>query len=187
MSNDDAQKLRDYFLGWQCRLRQHAVRKAEGKPSTGMQATLVLADKAYGPVNTGLVKIDSEEITSEFKHIVRKTHDPKLRQESAVKLLSSVYYQYPKEFDDCITATFTMDSKLAKGIIDNGTCQMHFEQYNQKFELMCAVTELADSDSVYQTTFWHNRMFNPVLPAKICVLKFEPDWNASIATPPVTR
>ena len=180
-------KLKEYFLGWQCRLRQHAVRKAEGKPSSGMQATLVLGDKAYGPVNTGLVKKDATEITSEFMHIVRKTHDPNQRQQSAIKLLSSVYYQYPKEFEDCIAATFAVDSELAQRILDAGKCLLHFEQYNQKFELSCDVTDVPDTDVAYKTVFWHNRMFNPVLPAKIKVLKFTPDWQASRADPPVTR
>ncbi len=180
-------KLREYFLGWQCRLRQHAVRKEDGRPSAGMQATLVLADKAYGPVNTGLVKKDAEEITAEFMHIVRKTHDPNQRQQSAIKLLSSVYYQYPKEFEACVTATFGMDSELAQRLVENGSCKLYFEQYNQRFELHCAVVDLDDTDEAYLTTYWHNRMFNPVLPAKIRVFKFEPDWETSIATPPVTR
>ena len=182
----DPQKLRDYFLGWQCRLRQHAVRNAEGKPSSGMQATLALGKKAYGPVNTGLVKEDSEEITAEFMHIVKKTHDPNLRHQSAIKLLSSTYYQYPKEFEDCITATFALDSELAQRILEKRTCDLHFEQYNQKFALQCGVEEIADSDATYQSVYWHNRMFNPVLPAKIKVYKFKPNWQLSIATPAIT-
>ena len=163
------------------------MRKAEGKPSSGMQATVVLGDKAYGPVNTGLVKKDSKEITSEFMHIVKKTHDPNQRQQSAIKLLSSVYYQHPKEFQNCITATFAVDSALAQALLDNGKCQLAFEQFNQKFDLQCKVADLSDTSSVYQTTYWHNRMFNPALPAKIKVLKFVADWELSSATPPVTR
>ena len=183
----EEKKLRDYFLGWQCRLRQQAVRNAEGKPSEGMQATLVLKNKAYGPVNTGLVKKDAEEITSEFMHIVKKTHDPNLWQQSAIKLLSSVYYQHPQEFEDSITATFATDSKLAQKILKTGSCHLHFEQYNQKFELPCNVEEIPENDTAYQTTFWHNRMFNPVLPARIKVLRFTPDWESAIADPPATR
>ncbi len=182
-----AQQLRDYFLGWQCRLRQHAVRKTDGKPSPGMQATLILGESAYGPVNTGLVKQDPAEITSEFMHIVRKTHDPNQRQQNAIKLLSSVYYQYPKEFEDCLTATFAVDSALAQRILDSGNCRLTFEQYNQKFDLSCAVESLAETDAAYQTTYWHNRMFNPVLPATILVIKFVPDWESSSADPEVTR
>lgn len=183
----EVNKLKEYFLGWQCRLRQHAVRKAEGKPSSGMQATLLLEDKAFGPVNTGLIKKDATAITAEFMHIVKKTHDPNLRQQSAIKLLSSVYYQYPEEFEDCICATFAIDSELAQRILVIGKCQLHFEQYNQKFELSCEVTDIPETDNSYKAVFWHNRMFNPVMPAKIKVLKFTPDWEASRADPPVTR
>jgi len=183
----EAKKLRDYFLGWQCRIRQHAVRKADGRPSTGMQATLTLpgANKQYGPVNTGLVKKDPTEITAEFQHIVRKTHDPNLRQQSAIKLLSSVYYQYPKEFDDCLTATFATESELAQQLVADEHCELHFEQAGQQFNLPCKIESLKEKDSAYQTTYWHNRMFNPVMPPAVLVLKFSPDWKASTAVPAV--
>lgn len=182
----EAQKLRDYFLGWQCRLRQHAVRNDGGKPSAGMQATLVLDNKAYGPVNTGLVKKNAKEVTSEFMHIVKKTHDPNQRQQSAIKLLSSVYYQHPKEFKSFVTATFSMDSELALSLASAGNCQLQFEQYNQRFQFDCEVVDLAENNIAYQSTYWHNKMFNPVLPARVKVLKLKPDWATGVAIPPVT-
>jgi len=183
----DAEKLKDYFLGLQCRLRQHAVRKADGKPSSGMQATLTpkKSEKSYGPVNMGLVKKDSTEITAEFQHLVRKTHDPNLRQQGAIKLLSSVYYQHPKEFSDYLTATFATDSAFAQQVLDAKKCELHFEQYEQQFNLKCKVADLDEDDPAYLTTYWHNRLFNPVLPAKIKVLKFSVDWKASVATPEI--
>ncbi len=184
----DAKKLREYFLGWQCRLRQHAVRKADGRPSSGMQATLAPAniEKKYGPVNVGLVKKDSAEITAEFQHLVKKTHDPNLRQQGAIKLLSSVYYQYPNEFDDCLTATFAMDSDLAKLLVKGRECELHFEQHQQQFNLVSTVKSLGENNAAYQTTYWHNRLFNPVMPAKINVLRFKIDWQSSTAIPAVT-
>lgn len=183
----DAEKLRDYFVGWQCRLRQHAVRNEDGRPSSGMQATLLLIKKGkqYSPVNTGLVKADSAEITAEFQHIVKKTHDPNLRQQGAIKLLSSAYYQHPKEFSDFLTATFSVDSKLARKVLKAGKCRLLFEQHQQQFTLQCDVEDLAEDDAAYQATYWHNRMFNPVLPAKIKVLKFGVDWSGSIAEPEI--
>ena len=151
-----------------------------------MQATVAVANKAYGPVNIGLVKTNPENVTSEFMHIVKKTHDPNLRQQGAIKLLSSVYYQYPKEFEDTLTATFALESELAQQFVKTGHCELHFEQHQQKFVLHCSVTDLAEDDAAYQLTFWHNRMFNPALPATIKVLGFKPDWQASSATPAVT-
>ncbi len=181
----EAKKLRDQFMGWQCRLRQHAVRKADGRPSAGMQATLapVNLEKKYGPVNVGLVKKDTKEITAEFQHLVKKTHDPNLRQQGAIKLLSSAYYQYPKEFDDCLTATFAVDSDLAQQLAEGGECELHFEQHQQQFNLHCRVKSLAEKNAAYQLTYWHNRLFNPAMPAKINVLRFKIDWQRSAATP----
>ena len=184
----EANKLRDYFYGWQCRIRQHAVRKADGRPSEGMRASISdeNGDKALGAVITGLVKRNAAEITSEFRHIVKKTHDPNLRQQAAIKLLSSVYYQYPKEFEDSLTATFAIDSELAGLLVASGDCELHFEQHQQQFRLACSVKNLTSKSDAYQMTYWHNRMFNPSMPAEITVLGFTPNWKNSSATPAIT-
>ena len=183
----DAKNLKRYFIGWQCRLRQLAVRKDDGRPSAGMQATLALnsTDPNLGPVNTGLVKSGAVEITDEFRHIVRKTHDPNLRHQAAIKLLSSAYYQHPKEFDDKLTATFALRSELADQLLEAEECEMYFQQYQQQFKLCCSVTSLDENDAAYQATYWHNRMFNPVMPAAIQVLQFKPAWKSCTASPPV--
>ena len=36
-----AQALRDEFIGWQCRIRQIAVREGGGRPSSGMRPRVV--------------------------------------------------------------------------------------------------------------------------------------------------
>lgn len=183
----DSEKFKNYFIGWQCRIRQQAVRKDNGRPSSGMQALVTLngSDQKPGPINTGLVRSESQEITAEFRFIVQKTHDPNLRQEAALKLLSSAYYQYPKEFDSLLTATFAIDSDYAKQLLSAGSCELHFEQYQQQFTLHCTVASVAETDEIYQATFWHNRMFNPVMPAKIQVLQFAPVWDKCVATPSI--
>ena len=184
---NEAERLRNYFYGWQCRIRQHAVRNEDGRPSQGMLATLsVKSGESAGPFVTGLVKQDASQITAEFRHIVKKTHDPNLRQQSAIKLLSSVYYQYPKEFADYLTTTHAADSELADQLVELGACELLFEQYQQQFTLVCSVEKLAIETDAYQTTYWHNRMFNPVMPATITVLSFIPDWDLCSATPEVT-
>ena len=183
----DAKNLKHYFIGWQCRLRQHAVRKDDGRPSSGMQATLVLRakDQQFGPVNTGLVKSKPDEITNEFRHIVRKTHDPNLRHQAAIKLLSSAYYQHPKEFDDRLTATFALQSELVKQLLEAKYCELHFQQHQQQFKLCSKVTSLDKNNAAYQATYWHNRMFNPVMPAAVQVLQFKPSWKKCTASPPI--
>lgn len=189
MTGEKNHPLKEYFIGWQCRLRQQAVRKEEGRPSSGMRAGLFVkvSDRDLGPLNINIALNDSEEITAEFRHVVKKTHDPKIRRESALKILSSAYYQYPKNFCDTLTATFILGSELGALLIKQQECELVFEQYQQTFKLKCAVKELPDDDPVYQATYWHNAMFNATLPAKIHVLGFTPDWEASIADPPNTR
>ena len=186
---DKNHPLKDYFIGWQCRLRQHAVRKEEGKPSSGMQAGVFvkISDRDLGPLNTNIVLADPVEITSEFRHIVKKTFDPKIRRESALKILSSAYYQYPKNFDERMTATFVLGSELAEVLISEKDCQLVFQQYQQTFKLNCAVAELAEDDHLYQASYWHNNMFNATLPGRVHILSFTPDWDSSIADPPNTR
>jgi hypothetical protein len=184
-----ADNLRDYFIGWQCRLRQQAVRKNDGRPSEGMRAGLYVkvSDRNLGPINTGLALADSEEITSEFQHICKKTHDPNLRHQAAIKLLGSAYYQHPKTFTDSLLATFAVDSELADLLEEQGECRLEFNQYQQSFQLHCNVGALTDTDPMYQTVYWHNKMFNPVLPASVRILQFKPEWAVSTAQPPVTR
>ena len=186
--------LRDYFFGWQCRLRQQAVRKNDGRPSEGMRADLYVkvSDKNLGPINTGLALAETddgnaEKVTDEFRHICKKTHDPNLRHQAALKLLASAYYQHPKTFLHALMATFALDSELAALLVEQRECQLHFSQYQQSFQLHCNVDKLADTDPVYQAVYWHNKMFNPVLPATVEILRFTPEWENSTAQPPVTR
>ena len=35
---------RDYFLGWQCRIREHISRKENGRPSKGISPTVQLRE-----------------------------------------------------------------------------------------------------------------------------------------------
>ncbi len=181
------QVLKNYFLGWQCRIRQQAVRNDEGRPCEGMRADLFVkvSDKNLGPLVTNIVLKESAEITSEFRHVVMKTHDPKIRRESALKILCSAYYQYPKDFDDSLTATFGADSELADLLVAQQSCKLVLRQYNQTFELQCQVQELSESDSNFQATYWHNRMFNATMPAHVRIIEFTPDWDISVADPSV--
>lgn len=186
MSNS-SEKLGSYFVGWQCRIRQQAMRNSAGRPSPGMQPRLNLqvSDGDYGPITTMLLRAEPTDWISEFRHNVRKTHDPASRRDAAVKLLSSVYYQYPAAMDDKLTASFALDSELAELLISQSNCALTYEQYNQAFRVFCTVAELLPESDPYQLTYWHNAMFNRTLPARIRVLQFCPDWSASSATPAV--
>ena len=75
--------LRDSFLGWQCRLRQLAMRQAEGRPTNGMRPEDTVGDdpKPLGQITVLVLKAEPEEITAQFRHMVQKTNDPAERPE----------------------------------------------------------------------------------------------------------
>lgn len=180
-----AARLRDYFVGWQCRLRQQAVRKMDGRPSEGMLASLSvsISDRQLGPINVLLVRRDPDVWTDEFRFLVKKTHDPNNRFKAALKILGSSYYQHPREFDDRLVASFAVDSELAQVLIEQAECRLDFEQYQQRFTIFCKVENLPEADPAHQAVYWHNSLFNSTMPGHIKVLGFQPDWSNSIADP----
>lgn len=117
--------------------------------------------------------------------MVRRTRDPKLRYESAVKYLSSNYYQHPKEFSDRMTALFAEDSKAAQSMYDAGRVTVLAGEKNQRYRIPAEVRRLTETDPAWQATYWHNHLFNPRLPGEIQVLQFVPDWAHATADPPV--
>ena len=117
--------------------------------------------------------------------MVKKTHDPKLRRDSALKILRSAYYQYPANFDGALYATMAVDSELAEVLLQQKQCRLVIRQYNQSFDLQCSVVELDEEHEKYQVTYWHNKMFNATMPARVRILQFAPDWAESGAEPGV--
>lgn len=177
--------LRDHFLGWQCRLRQMAVRDGGGRPTTGMRPTLVLPGGKTAEVTVLIVQRAPEETTAQFRHLVRKTQDPAERYKNALKHLAAAYYQYPRDFSDELTALFGPRSDLAEGLLARGRCTLRFEQYSQGYLLPCAVRAMADNEPAFLATYWHNSLFNPNIPADVRVLGFQPDWAEAEADPPI--
>ena len=178
--------IRDHFLGWQCRVRQYAMRQAGGRPTTGMRPGVALErdGEDLGQITVMIVKSESDQVTAQFRHMVRKTQDPAERYESAVKFLASAYYQHPAEFSDEMTALFGQDSGLAARLTAAGRCRLDFEQYSQRYRVPCRVRDLPLSDPAFQATYWHNALFNPSMPGAVRVLAFTPDWAAAEAEPP---
>ncbi len=179
--------LRDHFLGWQCRLRQLAVREAAGRPTSGMRPTVTLAGEAepLGQITVLIHKRAPEEATAQFRHMARKTHDPAERLEAALKHLQAAYYQRAHEFSDVMTALFGPGAALARRLASSGGCLLDFAQYNQSYRIPCGVAALEESHPAYQATFWHNSLFNPNLPGDIQILAFTPDWSRAVAEPAV--
>ena len=181
------EQLRDRFLGWQCRIRQIAIRSHDGRPTTGM-TPLVSATEGGQPVArivTVLCKRPEHSATMELRHLARRTHDPAERRENALKFLAERYYQSAREFSDTLTASFPTDSRTVATLLDHRECRLAFEQFSQRFDLHCTVRRLSRNNPLREATFWHNLLFNPRLSADCVILGFEPDWPTSEADPPL--
>ncbi len=184
--------LRDHFMGWQCRLRQMAVRQAGGRPTSGMRPEVRLAAGAepLGAITTLIVRREPREATAQFRHMVRKTQDPAERHGAALETLAAAYYQRPQEFSDELTALFGPPPGigppgLADQLLAAGQCVLDFEQYSQRYRLPCAARNLGQDEPAFQATYWHNALFNPALPGGLRVLGFQPDWARAEAEPAV--
>ena len=174
-----AAALRDRFIGWQCRLRQMAVREAGGKPSAGMRPQVLspAGEELTAAITVLIVPADPGDSLKLFRYQVLRTEDPAERYDNALELLAANYFQHPREFGDVMTALFAAKSELADELLNLGRCRLVFEQYNHAFRVPCTVAQFAEDDEHFQATFWHNRLYNPNLPAGVRVLGFTPDWS----------
>ena len=177
------EQLRDRFLGWQCRIRQIAVRRHDGRPTDGLTPIVSAADEnaPVARIVTVLCKRPEYSATMELRHLARRTHDPAERRENALKFFAERYYQAAGEFSDILTASFPPDSKTAASLLYNRECTLTFKQFSQRFDLKCTVRRLSRNNPLRDATFWHNLLFNPRLPADCIILGFEPDWSKSSA------
>lgn len=181
--------MRNHFMGWQCRLRQYAMRQDGGRPGTGMCPEVALGKESrpLGRIIVLIVKREPESSAAEFRHMCKRTLDPSNRYSSAIQYLSAAYYQQPETFDDEMTALFGVDSQVAAALTAEGGCVLSFSQYSQSYSLSCRVRTLEESEPAFQATYWHNLLFNPELPGDVRVLGIQPDWTTAIAEPEISR
>lgn len=175
--------MRDGFIGWQCRIRQHAFRTQGGRPSPGMRPRVLSVDgrEISDGVTVLLIEDEPAESIAQFRHLAKQTHDPAARLEAAVALLSAAHYQTSRGFSDRMTALFALDSEIAAALLAVGECRLEFDQFSQRYSLACAVATLAEDDPAFQASYWHNAMFNPALPGAVQILAFTPDWSRAEA------
>jgi hypothetical protein len=186
VTKETAEALRDHFLGWQCRVRQIAMRQQGGRPSPGMQPrVLTAAGHVRSPALTVLiVPKEPLEATTFFRFQVQKTHDPRDIYERGLAFLQGDYFQRPKAFSDRLTAVLAGDSGLAAALVRDVACVLEFHEFRQRYRLRCAVVALSPGDPVREASVWHNRIFNPSLPDAAQVLAFQPDWESAEGYPP---
>jgi hypothetical protein len=179
--------LRDHFLGWQCRIRQHALRRESGRPSPGMRPRVLNGEGALlaEAITVLIVPRDPMEATHRFRHLARRTHDPAERFQKAIETLSEAYFQQPREFADQMTGLFGPRSELASTLLEAPRCLFEFAQFSQSYRIPCAVSELSPDQPAWQHTFWHNFLFNPGLPPGPRILAFSPHWAEAMADPPI--
>ncbi len=175
------EKLRDRFLRWQCRIRQIAMRRHDGRPTSAMTPLVHLSDEPVARIVTVLCKRPEHSVTMELRHLARRTHDPAERRENALQLFAERHYQAATEFSDTLTASFPPDSETAARLLEGRECRLDFEQFNQRYRVHCAVRRLSEQNPLREATFWHNLLFNPRLAADCIILGFEPDWGRSEA------
>jgi len=178
-----AAALRRRFIGWQCRVRQLSAREDGGRPSPGMRprATSIDGQELAPAIVTLLAESEPEISTQLFRYQYLRTHEPKERYDRMLDILQASYFQEPARFSGSLTALFGPGSELAATLCSHGRCLLHFEQYAEGYRLPCSVARLAQSHRLHQATVWHNRMFNPHLPARAEVLVFTPDWPHAAA------
>jgi hypothetical protein len=166
------------FLGWQCRIRQFAVRQEAGRPSAGMRPRVMSAsgEALSEGIITLIIESEPTESTQLFRYQYLRSQDPNERYDNMLEILQGSYFQEPARFSDLITALFGPESSLAAQLLREGLCVLDFEQYTQGYRIPCAVARLAESHPFHQATLWHNRMFNHHLPATVRILAFRPDW-----------
>jgi hypothetical protein len=166
------------FLGWQCRLRQLAVRQEGGRPSPGMLPKVMSAsgEALADGIVTLINEADPEDNTQLLRYQYLRTQDPNERYDNMLEILQGSYFQEPARFSDLMTALFGPESSLAAQLLRAGRCVLDFEQYTHGYRIPCEVARLAASHPFHQATLWHNRMFNHQLPAAVQILAFRPDW-----------
>jgi hypothetical protein len=166
------------FLGWQCRLRQLAVRQEGGRPSPGMRPRVVSrsGEALSDGIATLIIEADPEDNTQLFRYQYLRTQDPNERYDNMLEILQGSYFQEPARFSDLMTALFGPESSLAAQLLRERRCVLDFEQYTHGYRIPCEVARLAGSHPFHQATLWHNRMFNHQLPAVVQILAFRPDW-----------
>jgi hypothetical protein len=183
--NELSLRNRNYFLGWQCLVREQIMRMENGRPSKGIKPSVLFGDakENIGHIILLLYPKDPKECIMQFHYMVHKTFDPQIRFTKAVQWLSSSFYQHPEEFGGILTGLFAEDSNIYPHLNTNQKCTLFFDYQQQCFTLPCTIQKTSHNSLEYQFTFLHNRLFNTYIPSNSKVFAFHPNWNKIVANP----
>jgi len=173
------------FIAWQCRLRKMSMREQGGRPSPGMTAGVypIAGGDEQSRMNFLIVRKNPSERTGEFRHIVRKTPDPSQWVRNGLRILAELHYHETDQFQDELTALFSLDSQLGYALAKTEQCRLKFAEGSIEHEFDFDVRSLNQDDELFQATFWHNHLFNAALPGKVRVLAFCPRLQAGASGP----
>jgi hypothetical protein len=178
-------ELKRQFLGWQCRLRQLAMRDYGGQPMSGMRPAVAL--RGGEMLSPGIVVLllpdDPLPATGYFRFQVQKTQDRQQVLDAGLKYLGADFYQLPELFTGELSAVFAPGSELAERLVKAKQVSLSFEQFSQSYRMLCKVRRLRSGDAGREMSLWHNRLYNPDLPNSAEVLCFTPDWKSASAEP----
>ncbi len=177
--------IQKHFLGWQCRVRQYAMRNGEGRPTPGMRPDVLLEDgkEVASAVTLLLVPDLLQDSIRQFRFMALKTQDPQERYKKAVQLLSASFYQNVENFSGLMTGVFSRSSETVNRLKKNQRCVLEFDFQQQKFRVPVGIKVLLKKNPKYEYTYWHNFLFSPHLSPDVTVLGFEPNWSDSTADP----
>ena len=167
------------FIAWQCRLRKQSMRELDGRPTAGMSAGIysISGGDEQGRLNFLIVRKDSGPRTDEFRHVVRKTPDSREWLKNGLRILAELHYHETDQFENRLTALFSLDSSVADALLAAGQCHLKFVENSVDYAFDFDVESLAEDHELFQATYWHNRLFNPTLPGQVRVLGFTPRFD----------
>ena len=185
LNENDRVPIQNYFIGWQCRVRELALRSEEGRPNGGMRPKIALKNgKVVFPAATLLIIPEHpDQIIRQFRFMALKTQDPKERYTKALQLLAARFYQKTEDFSGAMAGIFSRFSDEVMALEKDGYCIIEFDYQQQAFKIPCNVSESPKNDQVYEFTYWHNYLFNPNLSPEVKVLHFKPDWSETLSEP----
>ena len=164
------------FISWQCRLRKLSVRELGGRPTPGMSAGVysVSGGEVKGRMNFLIVMQEPDMTTSEFRHIIHKSQDSAEWVKNGLRILAERHYQDDFNFSDELTALFGTDSSLADALTLAGQCHLKFTEDSVEQAFDFSVREMDEEESAFQSTYWHNHLFNASIPGRVRILGFTP-------------
>jgi hypothetical protein len=177
--------LRDYFIGWQCRVRQLALRDYGGRPLSAMRPRVTTRQGGILSPAVVVLLIEHEPgpSTAFLKFQVQRHNEAQRAFEAGVAYLGGEYYQRPEAFSDEMTAVFAAGSAAAQAMLRAREVLLDFEQFAQAFRMFCKVRRLPPVDPVREASLWQARIFNPQIANDAIVLGFRPDWKNASADP----